>query len=226
MDIQFAPTADKSGREGVRLSGRQAAPPALLERDPGLAACETRRSVGEMVAMSPNHGELSMQCRPVQLSAVESHLTYWVHYVGYRVFHALRRRTLELGVTAAESVVLRKLYEHENGEMPSRLALRLGLTRGYLSRLAMRLEAKGLIDREKSLSDRRALILTLTGVGRAVVHFLAEMADQVNARTFGGADGAPHEIIEKVMKWIVFRGRFRFVPPQRCCINRSTISGP
>jgi DNA-binding MarR family transcriptional regulator len=185
-----------------------------------------RRSIGEMVAMSTTSRELPPQRRPVQLSAVESHLIYWVHYVGDRIFHALRRRTRELGVTAAESVVLRKLYEHENGAMPSLLASRLGLTRGYLSRLAVRLEAKGLIDREKSLSDRRALVLTLTGVGRAVVHFLAAIADQVNARTFGATEGAPHEIIEKVMKWIVYRSRFRFVPRGRCCINRSTISGP
>jgi DNA-binding MarR family transcriptional regulator len=161
-----------------------------------------------------------MKRRPVQLSSVESQLAYWVHYVGYRLLHELRDKTLELGVTAAESVVLRKLHEHVNGAMPSQLAARLGLTRGYLSRLAVRLEAKGLINREKSSSDRRALILTLTGVGRAAVHYVAAVADQVNTRIFGGTEGAPHETIEKVMKWIVYRGRFRFVPRERCRIVR------
>ena len=63
-----------------------------------------------------------MQRRPEPISALESHLAYWLHYVGYRIFHELHHRALEFGVTAAESVVLRKLYEHEQGAMPSRLA--------------------------------------------------------------------------------------------------------
>ncbi len=110
-----------------------------------------------------------MQRRPEPISALESHLAYWSHYVGYRIFHELGRRMRKFGVTAAESVVLRKLLEHERGTMPSLLALRLGLSRGYLSRLAMRLEIKGLLNRTKSVSDRRALTLTLSVMGRAVV---------------------------------------------------------
>jgi DNA-binding MarR family transcriptional regulator len=159
-----------------------------------------------------------MQRGPERISAVESHLAYWLHYVGYRLSHELRLRTQEFGVTAAEWVVLRVLYE--NGAMPSHLASRLGLTRGHISRLAMRLEIKGLINREKSVSDRRALILTLTGIGRALVSYLAAMADKTDARNFGGAGDAWLEIIEKVMKWIVYRGRFRFVPPGQCRIIR------
>ena len=159
-----------------------------------------------------------MQRRPDRISPVESQLAYWLYYVGYRLFHELRQRSLEFGVTAAESVLLRKLYEHENGAMPSRLASQLGLTRGHVSRLARRLEIKGLIDRDQSLSDRRALILTLTGVGRALVHMLASLADKTNARHFGGAGEAPRQTIEAVMKWIVRRNRFRFVPLGRCRI--------
>jgi DNA-binding MarR family transcriptional regulator len=161
-----------------------------------------------------------MQRPPQQISPVESHLAYWLHYVGCRVFHELRLRAVELGVTAAESVVLRKLDEHENGAIPSHLALRLGLSRGYISRLAVRLEAKGLIHREKSLSDRRALILRLTDPGRALLPTLAGLADTTNARNFAAAGEAAHEIIERVMKWIVYRHRFRFVPADRCRIRK------
>ena len=59
-----------------------------------------------------------MQRRPEQISPIESQLAYWLNYVGYRITHELRHRALEFGVTAAESVVLRKLYDHENGETP------------------------------------------------------------------------------------------------------------
>lgn len=160
-----------------------------------------------------------MQRPPQPISPVESHLAYWSHYVGYRIFHELRLRARKSGVTAAESVVLRKLHEHEQGEMPSGLALRLGLSRGYVSRLAVRLEAKGLIHRKKSFSDRRTLNLRLTDLGRALLPALAELATRINARHFAAAGEAAHETIERVMKGIVYRRRFRFVPPERCRVR-------
>ncbi len=161
-----------------------------------------------------------MQRRPESISPVEAHVAYWLHYVGNRLFHELRQRALRFGVTAAESLLLRKLWEHENGAMQSRLAAQLGLHRSHISRLAMRLEIKGLINREKSVSDRRALTLTLATAGRLMVPSLAAAADKTNARHFGRVGEAPLLAIEKVMKWIVYCGRFRFVPPGRCRIIR------
>jgi len=162
----------------------------------------------------------ALQRAPQQISPVESHLAYWLHYVGWRVFHELRLRARQCGVTAAEWVALRKLHEHERGATASHLALRLGLSRGYLSRLAVRLEAKGLIHRDKSLSDRRLVNLKLTALGRAVLPILAELADQTNARNFAGAGQAGRATIEKVMKRIVYRRRFRFVPPDPCRLRK------
>jgi DNA-binding MarR family transcriptional regulator len=151
-----------------------------------------------------------MQRQPEKISAVESHLAYWLHYVGYRLSHELRLRARDFGVTAAEWVVLRTLYDE--GFKPTHLALQLGLTRSTISRLAVRLEAKDLINREKSLSDRRTQLLTLTDSGRAMVPMLAALADETDARNFGTGDFVPRETIGQVMKWIVRRDRFRFVP--------------
>jgi DNA-binding MarR family transcriptional regulator len=170
--------------------------------------------------MTTNFSEPAMQLPPEQFYPVESHLAYWLHYVGYRVFHELRLGAQQFGVTAAESLVLRKLHEYENGAMPSRLARRLGLSRGYISRLAARLESKGLINRDKSASDRRTLILTLTDSARALVSTLAELADKINGRNFVRAGEAAHETVERVMKWVVYRHRFRFVPPDRCRMRK------
>jgi DNA-binding MarR family transcriptional regulator len=161
-----------------------------------------------------------MQRPPEKISSVESHLAYWLRYVGYRLCQELRLRASKFGVTAAEWVLLRKLSEHEQGEMPSRLAWRLGLSRSHVSRLAKRLEIKGLIHREISLSDRRALILRLTAAGRAVIPCVAAAADETNARNFGGTGEAVNQTIERAVKGIVRRDRFRFVPPERCGINR------
>jgi DNA-binding MarR family transcriptional regulator len=159
-----------------------------------------------------------MQYRPERISPVESHLAYWLNFVGYRLTHQLRLRTKEFGVTAAEWVVVRKLYGED--AMPSRLALRLGLNRSTISRLGVRLEAKGLIHRDKSLSDRRTLTLRLTEKARALMPLLAGAADRNNARHFAGAGEAPLETIERVIKGIVHRRRFRFVPPGRCRVRK------
>jgi DNA-binding MarR family transcriptional regulator len=163
-----------------------------------------------------------MQREIERASALESHLAYWVHYVGYRLFHELCLGVQKFGVTAAEWVLLRKLHENlemgEQGTMPSHLALQLGLTRSAISKLAARLEAKELIDREKSLPDRRARLVTLTTWGRLLVPRLAALADKTNARNFRGAGLAWRERIEQVMKWIVRRDRLRFVPPGQCSI--------
>jgi len=43
-----------------------------------------------------------MQRGSEQISAVESHLAYWLHYVGYRLSHELGRKARRSGVTAAE----------------------------------------------------------------------------------------------------------------------------
>jgi DNA-binding MarR family transcriptional regulator len=160
-----------------------------------------------------------MQRRIERANALESYLAYWVHYVGYRLSHELYRRMQKFGVTAAEWVVLRKLYENvEKGAMPSHLALRLGLTRSAISKLAKRLEAKELILRTKSLPDRRAKLLTLTVAGRILVPRLAALADETNSRSFRGTGLEWRECIEQVMKWIVRRDRLRFVPPGQCQI--------
>jgi DNA-binding MarR family transcriptional regulator len=158
-----------------------------------------------------------MQPRPERINALESHLAYWVHYVGYRVSHELFRSLRKFGVTAAEWVVLRKLHEHgENGWMPSHLALRLGLTRSAISKLAKRLEAKELIHRTKSLRDRRAKLLTLTTWGRILLPRLGAIADETNVRNFQRAGRAWQDKIEQVMKWIVRRDRLRVVPRGQC----------
>jgi len=151
-----------------------------------------------------------------RVSPIEVNLGYWLHYVGYRISHELGLRTQKFGVTAAEWVVLRALYD--KGAMPSHLAMRLGLTRGAISKLAARLEAKEMINREKSLPDRRAKMLTLTQLGRVLVPVLAPMADDNDARYFDRVGQGYRDSIERVMKWIVRRDRLRLVPPGQCLI--------
>ena len=105
--------------------------------------------------------------RPTELSSLESHLGYWLRYVSNHVSHAFSLKLAARGVTVAEWVVLRELYEGETA--PSALADRLGMTRGAISKLADRLIVKALIVRRATAGDRRFQSLALTRQGRAVI---------------------------------------------------------
>ena len=102
----------------------------------------------------------------MELSPLETHLGYWLRYVSNHVSHAFSLKLAARGVTVAEWVVLRELYDAESA--PSALAGRLGMTRGAISKLADRLIAKGLITRRSSAGDRRFQSLALTRQGRAL----------------------------------------------------------
>jgi DNA-binding MarR family transcriptional regulator len=75
--------------------------------------------------------------RPPAISPLDAHLSYWVRCVSNELSHSLGRRLEHKGITLAEWVVLRELYDGER--RPSALAEKLGLTRGAISKLAGRL---------------------------------------------------------------------------------------
>ena len=70
--------------------------------------------------------------RQTELSSLESHLGYWLRYVSNHVSHAFALKLAGSGVTVAEWVVLRELYDFESA--PSALADRLGMNSGAQSR--------------------------------------------------------------------------------------------
>lgn len=80
----------------------------------------------------------------------------------------------------AEANVLFELYRggQGGGEQPSAkdLAETLSLDPGYLSRLLRRLESRGLVQRRRSDSDRRASLLSLTESGRAEFEAVDQLA--------------------------------------------------
>ena len=144
------------------------------------------------------------------VSGLETHLGYWLRYVSNHVAHAFALKVQGLGVTVAEWVVLRELYDSQS--MPSALAIRLGMTRGAISKLADRLEAKGLIEREATEDDGRVQILALTTESRELVPKLAALADKNDEEFFGDLDPSLRETIETAMKAIVRRRALKTTP--------------
>ena len=101
-------------------------------------------------------------------SDLETHLGYWLRFVSNHVSQSFARRVEARGVTVAEWVALRALYDHV-GLAPSVLAEQLGMTRGAISKLVDRLERKALVRRRADADDGRAQKLDLTSKGRALV---------------------------------------------------------
>jgi DNA-binding MarR family transcriptional regulator len=145
------------------------------------------------------------------VSALEGHLGYWLRFVSNHVSQAFARKVERRGVTVAEWVVLRELYERK-GALASELAARLGMTRGAISKLVERLERKALIVRATREDDARYQTLTLTRSGRDLVPALAALADANDAEFFGHLDPATRERLVAAMREIVRRSELRAVP--------------
>lgn len=117
-------------------------------------------------------------------STLDAHLGYWLRMVSNAVSRRFAREVGREGVTVAEWVVLRSLYDVER-VAPTALAAAMGMTKGAISKLADRLLDKALIERRANADDRRAHTLALGPAGRALVPRLAALADANDAAFFG-----------------------------------------
>ena len=122
--------------------------------------------------------------KPDSISSLDAHAGYWVRWVSNHVSHAFRLKIEAHGVTAAEWVLLRQLFD--SGEThPSQLAESLGMTRGAISKLITRLLDKGLVTREESANDRRYQDIELTRAAVNLVPKLTKLADDNDEEFFG-----------------------------------------
>ncbi len=136
------------------------------------------------------------------MSDLTSHVGFWLRYLSNHVSRAFARKVEAHGVTVAEWVLMRHLFEVET-LAPSRLAERMGMTRGAISKLSERLLAKALAKRRDDRSDGRAHTLSLTPAGRALVPKLAALADANDAEFFDHLTPKERAGLLRVLKDIV-----------------------
>jgi len=137
-----------------------------------------------------------------QISDLTTHLGYWLRYVSNHVSHAFARELEAHGVTVAEWVLMRQLLDVK-ALSPSRLAERMGMTRGTVTKLADRLIAKGRLARTADPKDGRAQTLSLTPSGRALVPVLAALADINDAAFFGHLTHGDRAALQRILRGIV-----------------------
>lgn len=88
----------------------------------------------------------------------------------------------DLNVTSPQIGILLSMMEGA-AATPFELAKLLGIDTGLMTRMLDKLETRGLLERSRSVEDRRVVNLTLTNAGRAVAARIPEIAPVVlNAR--------------------------------------------
>src|ERR1700734_3383170 len=102
------------------------------------------------------------------VSDVRSHTGFWLRFVSNHVSHAFAQKLVGSGVSVAEWVVLREMFD-TSITSPSVLAAATGLTRGAISKLIDRLVQKDLVSRAEATEDRRFQDVRLTSAGRTLV---------------------------------------------------------
>lgn len=136
------------------------------------------------------------------VSSLESHLGYWLRAVSNNISQGFARKLEDEGVTVAEWVFMRMLFDFETVS-PSELAEAMGMTRGAISKLADRLVAKDLVERRASLADKRAQTLALKPAGRSRVPVLAALADGNDMEFFGVLEEAERGELGRLLRKIV-----------------------
>jgi len=144
-------------------------------------------------------------------SGIEAHLGYWLRTVSNAVSQSFARKVEAEGVTVAEWVLLRVLYDAERIG-PSLLAERIGMTKGAISKLADRLIQKDLVARNADPDDRRAHTLALKPSGRALVPKLAAQADQNDEAFFGVLAAKERDQLERLLRKIVSARELKTMP--------------
>jgi DNA-binding MarR family transcriptional regulator len=100
-----------------------------------------------------------------------------------RAFNALYRDALqELGLTYPQYLVMLVLWEHDELGV-KQIGEQLRLDSGTLSPLLKRLEANGLVVRERSTQDERSVTVRPTAAGAALREQAARLPARVSAAT-------------------------------------------
>jgi DNA-binding MarR family transcriptional regulator len=115
-------------------------------------------------------------------SNLEDHLGYWLRCLSNFVSESFALRLEKQGVSVAQWVVLRTLYDGP-GVTLNHAAELIGVDKSTLSRMMDRLVKKGWVDRSAG-GDRRSVELKLTAAARALVPRLARLADENDAALF------------------------------------------
>jgi DNA-binding MarR family transcriptional regulator len=145
------------------------------------------------------------------VSRLESHLGFWLRFVSNRVSAEFARSLHARQTSVAEWVVLLHLYEREKAT-PGELAEASTMTRGAISKIIDKLQAKGWIRSKANPEDNRGQLLSLTPAGRRNLPELAEIADQNDEQFFACLDAGERSTLRRLLSKLAEHHQIRDVP--------------
>jgi len=147
------------------------------------------------------------------ISGLESHLGYWLRRVSNTVSGEFVRSLHARQSSVAEWVLLRHLHEREQ-TTPGELAEALTMTRGAISKIVDKLQAKGWIRSRVNPEDNRGQLLSLTSVGRRTLPELAKIADENDDQFFACLDAGERSNLRCLLAKLAEHHKIRDVPSE------------
>ena len=142
---------------------------------------------------------------------LEDHLGYWLRRISNAVSGSFARSLQERRTSVAEWVVLRELYERGKAA-PGKLADALGLTRGAVSKIIDKLEAKDWIETGAKEGDHRYRLLSLSRAGRLNLPVLAQIAEANEAAYFDCLNAKERAVLRELLIKLAVHHRIQDVP--------------
>jgi DNA-binding MarR family transcriptional regulator len=133
-----------------------------------------------------------------------------VGYLMHLVFGSMRRqvaaRMAEHGLSAAQWYPRGKLKRDGPGTAQD-MARDMDIDAGALTRLIDRLAAKGLVQRQRSISDRRVVMLSLSAAGEAVVGHVPGVLASVNNDYLRGFSERDWRSLKRLLRLMLDNGQ-------------------
>jgi DNA-binding MarR family transcriptional regulator len=142
---------------------------------------------------------------------LELHLGYWLRRVSHSVSGEFARTLQTRRTSVAEWVVLCQVKERP-GITPGELAEALALTRGAVSKVIDKLEAKNWITGSTKPEDNRVRLLSPTRRGSRVLPELAEIADRNDETFFDVLEADERATLRRLLSKLVDLNHIGAVP--------------
>ncbi len=144
-------------------------------------------------------------------SSLEDHLGYWLRCVSNQVSGNFARALDAQKTSVAEWVLLSHLYNRPQATA-GELAQVLTMTRGAVSKIVDKLEAKNWITCRISTEDTRVRLLSLTSRGRRTFPHLAKIAGRNDDEFFACLNSDERASLRRTLQKLVDFHQIRGVP--------------
>lgn len=130
---------------------------------------------------------------------IHSSTGYWIQRLATSMGQVFQAKLSQHDVTRGQWAALGAL-DQGDASSPREIARFLGLDPSAVTRLLDRLEAKGLLARQRHPADRRSVTLVLTTKGKALVPKLAAYSLETNETFLAGVTQKDAEALVRTIK--------------------------